>query len=128
MTTEDITTGEGIEREPEIVSPEVEAVENIEVSVGQVLEHAAKAEKQIDEQAVGILLEAEQKIESNAKSMGISPEMLGVVKQEVGVGGHLAEIGVEVFRFADEAKKEVGAITEGGWTKHEDGVMRNKNG
>ncbi len=123
------TTPEKRVAENEIVpeSPEVASVENVEISKEELLEHATRAEKQIKEQATGVLLDAEQKIANSAKSMNVSPETLEEMKYGQGIDSQLHELNIASEVLADRAKREVRNIT-GVWTMHEDGVMRNEKG
>jgi len=97
--------------EKEIVpqSPEVEI--EVEISNEELEQYATAAKTQIEQQTSEILPVAEQRIESSAKSMNVSPETMGAVRQEQGLDVQLNEIQAEASQLADEAKLGIGNIT-----------------
>jgi len=97
--------------EKEIVpqSPEVEI--EVEISNEEFEQYATATETQIEQQTSEILPVAEQRIESSAKSMNVSPETMGAVRQEQGLDAQLNEIQAEASQLANEARLDIEKIT-----------------
>jgi len=97
--------------EKEIVPQSPEVKIEAEISNEELEQYATAAETQIEQQTAEILPEAEQKIESSAKSMNVSPETMGAVRQEQGLDVQLNEIQAEASQLANEARLGIGKIT-----------------
>ncbi len=86
------------------LSPEVEVVEATTESLEQYKE---TVEAHIDEQSTNINAEAGQKIESSAKNMNVSPELLDSTKAESGLENQMAEIQDEANQLNRVVKLEI---------------------
>ncbi len=100
---------EEVEKEIMPGSPEVGIEES--VSDEQLEQYATAAETQIEQQTLEMLPEAEQRIESSAKSMNVSPETMGDARQEQGLDAQLNEIQAEASQLANEARLDIEKIT-----------------
>lgn len=83
-----------------------------EISNEQVEQYAAEAKSEVEQEAVGVVPEAESKIESSAASMNVSPETIQATRQEQGLDTQFGEIQSEADQITGEAKQEINSVME----------------